>query len=52
MIGRDGVTGLAAAAASLFLFWLTLGLERNPLVPIGARFSTFTTSTANPDSRR
>lgn len=38
MIGRDGLTGLAAAAASLFLFWLTLGLERNPLVPIGPGF--------------
>jgi hypothetical protein len=38
MIGRDGVTGLAAAAASLCLFWLTLGLERNPLVPIGPGF--------------
>ena len=23
------------AAASLFLFWLTLGLKDNPLVPIG-----------------
>lgn len=38
MIGREGVTGLAALAASLFLFWLTLGLERNPLVPIGPGF--------------
>lgn len=38
MIGREGVTGLAAAAASLILFWLTLGLERNPLVPIGPGF--------------
>lgn len=38
MIGRDGLTGLAAAAASLALFWLTLGLERNPLVPIGPGF--------------
>jgi len=38
MIGRDGLTGLAAAAASLFLFALTLGLERNPLVPIGPGF--------------
>lgn len=38
MIGRDGLTGLTAAAVSLFLFWLTLGLERNPLVPIGPGF--------------
>ena len=38
MIGRDGVAGLAAAAASLALFWLTLGLETSPLVPIGPAF--------------
>ena len=38
MIGRDGLAGLAAAAASLVLFWLTLGLERNSLVPIGPGF--------------
>ena len=38
MIGRDGIAGLAACAASLALFWLTLGLERNPLVPIGPGF--------------
>jgi len=38
MIGRDGVTGLVALAASLVLFWLTLGLEKNPLVPIGPGF--------------
>ncbi|HEX5092187.1 MAG TPA: tripartite tricarboxylate transporter TctB family protein [Burkholderiales bacterium] len=38
MIGRDGLAGLAAAAASLVLFWMTLGLERNPLVPIGPGF--------------
>jgi putative tricarboxylic transport membrane protein len=38
MIGRDGIAGLAVAAASLVLFWLTLGLERNPLVPIGPGF--------------
>ncbi|MGH6886940.1 MAG: tripartite tricarboxylate transporter TctB family protein [Geminicoccales bacterium] len=38
MIGRDGLAGLAACAASLVLFWLTLGLERNPLVPIGPGF--------------
>lgn len=38
MIGRDGIAGLAVAAASLVLFWITLGLERNPLVPIGPAF--------------
>ena len=38
MIGRDGLAGLAVAAASLALFWVTLGLERNPLVPIGPAF--------------
>jgi len=38
MIGRDGLAGLVAAATSLVLFWLTLGLERNPLVPIGPGF--------------
>jgi hypothetical protein len=36
--GRDAIAGLAVLAASLFLFWLTLGLERNPLVPIGPAF--------------
>lgn len=38
MIGRDGVTGLVACTTSLVLFWLTLGLEKNPLVPIGPGF--------------
>lgn len=38
MIGRDGIAGLAVAAASLALFWLTLGLQGNPLVPIGPGF--------------
>lgn len=38
MIGRDGVAGLAVAAASLVLYWLTLGLQGNPLVPIGPGF--------------
>ncbi|MGH8689325.1 MAG: hypothetical protein ACREVQ_16605, partial [Burkholderiales bacterium] len=38
MIGRDGVAGLAVAAASLLLFCLTLGLQGNPLVPIGPGF--------------
>lgn len=34
-LSKDGWAGLAVAAASLFLFWLTLGLKDNPLVPIG-----------------
>ena len=38
MIGRDGLAGLVVLATSLVLFWLTLGLERNPLVPIGPGF--------------
>lgn len=38
MPSRDAIAGLVVAAASLFLFWLTLGLERNPLVPIGPAF--------------
>ena len=38
MIGRDGVTGLVVLAASLVLFYLTLDLKGNPLVPIGPGF--------------
>ncbi|HZM36481.1 MAG TPA: tripartite tricarboxylate transporter TctB family protein [Burkholderiales bacterium] len=38
MLGRDGIAGLVVLATSLFLFWLTLGLERNPLVPVGPGF--------------
>jgi putative tricarboxylic transport membrane protein len=38
VIGRDGIAGLAVAAASLALYWLTLGLQGNPLVPIGPGF--------------
>ena len=38
MIGRDGIAGLAVAAASLALYGLTLGLSGNPLVPIGPGF--------------
>lgn len=38
MLGRDAIAGLAVAAASLFLFWLTLDLQKNPLVPIGPGF--------------
>ncbi len=38
MIGRDGVAGLAVCTASLALFWFTLDLQENPLVPIGPGF--------------
>ncbi len=37
-MGRDAVTGLVVVAASLVLFWATLGLERHPLVPVGPDF--------------
>lgn len=37
-MGRDGYTGLAVLAASLGLFWATLGLERHPMVPVGPGF--------------
>jgi hypothetical protein len=37
-LSRDGWTGLAALAASLFLFAMTLGLKESPLVPIGPGF--------------
>ena len=37
-MGRDGCTGLAVLAASLFLLWGTLGLERHPMVPVGPAF--------------
>src|SRR5512147_2251127 len=33
-MGRDGYTGLVVLAASLALFWATLGLERHPMVPV------------------
>ena len=34
-LSKDGWSGLAVLAASLVLFWATLGLKDNPLVPIG-----------------
>lgn len=37
-MGRDGYTGLVVLAASLALFWMTLGLERHPMVPVGPGF--------------
>jgi len=38
MIGRDGWAGLVVLAACAVLFWLTLDLKDNPLVPIGPAF--------------
>jgi putative tricarboxylic transport membrane protein len=38
MPSRDGWAGLAVLAASLLLFWATLGLKDNPLIPIGPGF--------------
>jgi putative tricarboxylic transport membrane protein len=37
-LSRQGWTGLAALAVSLVLFWATLDLKSNPLVPIGPGF--------------
>jgi len=37
-MGRDGITGLVVLIGSLGLFAATLGLERNPMVPIGPAF--------------
>jgi putative tricarboxylic transport membrane protein len=37
-LSREGWTGLAVLAASLFVFVLTLDLKTNPLVPIGPGF--------------
>ena len=37
-MGRDGYAALALVAASLLLYWATLGLQQHPLVPIGPGF--------------
>jgi len=37
-LSRDGWGGLVVFATSLSLFWATLGLKANPLVPIGPGF--------------
>ncbi len=37
-LDRDGWTGLVSLAASLYLFWDTLGLKESPLVPVGPGF--------------
>lgn len=38
MIGRDGWVGLVVLAFCAVLYWLTLGIKGNPLVPIGPEF--------------
>ena len=38
MIGRDGWAGLVILAFCARLWWMTLGLKENPLVPIGPGF--------------
>jgi putative tricarboxylic transport membrane protein len=38
MIGRDGWAGLVILAFCASLWWMTLGLKDNPLVPIGPGF--------------
>jgi hypothetical protein len=38
VIGRDGWAGLAILGLCAALWWMTLGLRENPLVPIGPGF--------------
>jgi hypothetical protein len=38
MIGRDGIAGVVVLAIAGGLFAATVGIERNPLVPIGPAF--------------
>ena len=38
IVGRDGFAGLVVLAASLVLYWGTLGLERSSMVPVGPAF--------------
>jgi putative tricarboxylic transport membrane protein len=38
MIGRDGWAGVVVLAFCAVLWWLTLGIRGNPLVPIGPEF--------------
>lgn len=33
-MGRDAITGIVVLVASLALYWATLGMESNPLVPV------------------
>ena len=37
-LSRDGIAGLVILVASLVLFWQTLGLKANAMVPIGPGF--------------
>lgn len=33
-MGRDAITGIVVLVASVALFWATLGIDSNPLVPV------------------
>jgi hypothetical protein len=33
-VGRDAITGIVVLVASLALYWATLGIDSNPLVPV------------------
>ncbi|HXZ49586.1 MAG TPA: tripartite tricarboxylate transporter TctB family protein [Usitatibacter sp.] len=37
-MGRDGIAGLATLAGSVALYWATLSIESNPLVPVSPAF--------------
>jgi len=37
-MGRDGWAGLVILGACAVLWWMTLGLKQNPLVPVGPAF--------------
>ena len=37
-MGRDGLAGLAILAGSAVLYWATLSIESNPLVPVSPAF--------------
>ncbi|HSN19451.1 MAG TPA: tripartite tricarboxylate transporter TctB family protein [Usitatibacter sp.] len=37
-MGRDGITGLVMLAGSAFLYWATLPIQSNPLVPVSPAF--------------
>ncbi len=37
-MGRDGIAGLVVLVASLALYWATLSIQSNPLVPVSPAF--------------
>ncbi len=37
-MGRDGITGLVILVGSLALYWATLSIQSNPLVPVSPAF--------------